>query len=150
MLVHRLAHKAYSAVKSVTSPITVGVRMLMINDGKVVLVKHTYDTKWCLPGGGVKRGETLEAAAKREAREETGAVIGDVSLFGVYTNFYEKRSDHVVVFLTGSFELKGAKSYEIESSGLFDIGDKAVKLTRGTENRLEEYLQGKNPYYGMW
>jgi len=30
------------------------------------------DGKWCMPGGGIKRGETPEDAAVRECQEETG------------------------------------------------------------------------------
>lgn len=39
------------------------------------LAKNTGDSrnnKWCHPGGGIKRGESPEKAATREAREETG------------------------------------------------------------------------------
>jgi 8-oxo-dGTP pyrophosphatase MutT (NUDIX family) len=39
------------------------------------LAKNTHDdrnNKWCHPGGGIKRGETPEKAATREAKEETG------------------------------------------------------------------------------
>jgi 8-oxo-dGTP pyrophosphatase MutT (NUDIX family) len=30
------------------------------------------DNKWCMPGGGMKKGESPEDAAVRECREETG------------------------------------------------------------------------------
>jgi|6_EtaG_2_1085325.scaffolds.fasta_scaffold60500_2 8-oxo-dGTP pyrophosphatase MutT (NUDIX family) len=39
------------------------------------LAKNTHDdrnNKWCHPGGGIKRGESPEKAATREAYEETG------------------------------------------------------------------------------
>ena len=67
----------------VTKPVTVGVRLILTRDQAVLLVKHTYQRHWYLPGGGVKRGETLQEAARREAAEEIGAALGDLQLFGV-------------------------------------------------------------------
>ncbi|MDQ0343857.1 8-oxo-dGTP pyrophosphatase MutT (NUDIX family) [Lederbergia wuyishanensis] len=45
----------------------------MIQDEKVLLVKHTYQNHWYLPGGGVEKSETLERAIRRECKEEIGA-----------------------------------------------------------------------------
>jgi ADP-ribose pyrophosphatase YjhB (NUDIX family) len=53
----------------VTRPITVGVRLILEKEHAMLLVKHTYQSQWYLPGGGVGRDETLEAAARREAAE---------------------------------------------------------------------------------
>ncbi|MFT3664998.1 NUDIX domain-containing protein [Piscinibacter sp.] len=48
------------------------------NEGRVLLVRHRrigkYDF-WVAPGGGVKDDESLEAAAAREAKEESGLDI---------------------------------------------------------------------------
>ncbi|MBA0053645.1 NUDIX hydrolase [Streptomyces sp. AJS327] len=44
-------------------------------DGRVLLVKPTYEGKrWILPGGGAHQDETLTTAAQRELREETGLI----------------------------------------------------------------------------
>ncbi|MGJ3629761.1 NUDIX domain-containing protein [Sphingomonas sp. MMS24-JH45] len=42
--------------------------------GRIALVRHSYVARWHLPGGGVTKGERVEAAAIREVREESGAV----------------------------------------------------------------------------
>jgi 8-oxo-dGTP pyrophosphatase MutT (NUDIX family) len=45
-------------------------------EGRALFVKRSSDGdhpgEWCFPGGGLEGGEDAEAAARREAREETG------------------------------------------------------------------------------
>lgn len=132
-------------------PMTVGVRVLLIQDGKILLVKHTYQREWYLPGGGVKKGETLEAAIRREVAEEIGAQLGDLRLLGVYSNFSEYKSDHIVVFLCEDFAFnEGRRSGEIEACAFFDIQDLPVDISPGSRRRVEEYLEGHLPRIGQW
>lgn len=50
-----------------------GVFIIVEDNHKILLVKHNYGEKlWSLPGGGVKQGEIVIVAAKRELLEETG------------------------------------------------------------------------------
>ena len=37
-------------------------------------MRSSYQVEWTFPGGGVKRGETPDAAARRELAEEIGLV----------------------------------------------------------------------------
>jgi 8-oxo-dGTP diphosphatase len=52
--------------------------VLIEQDDRLLLVRHVkpgeYDF-WVAPGGGVEGDETLEQAARREAREETGLEV---------------------------------------------------------------------------
>ena len=41
----------------------------------LLLVKTSYLVGWHLPGGGVRRGETPEIAARREFTEEIGLAV---------------------------------------------------------------------------
>ncbi|WP_135851561.1 NUDIX domain-containing protein [Halorussus salinus] len=50
------------------------------DEGRVLLVRHEGETAWSDPGGKQEPGELLEAAARRETREESGV---EVKLTGV-------------------------------------------------------------------
>jgi 8-oxo-dGTP pyrophosphatase MutT (NUDIX family) len=60
-------------------PEKAGVKCVLTRGDEVLLVRHTYgpETRWELPGGGIKRGEEPHDAARREAREELGVEIDD-------------------------------------------------------------------------
>ena len=56
----------------------VGVGAVIVDQGRVLLVKRKYDPlagRWSLPGGAVEVGETLEESTAREMLEETGLDI---------------------------------------------------------------------------
>jgi 8-oxo-dGTP diphosphatase len=82
-----------------TPPLTVDV-VIELEDrpGRpVVLIERGHPPPgFALPGGFVEFGETVEEAARREAREETGLDIHIVALLGVYSDPARDPRGHTV------------------------------------------------------
>ena len=57
--------------------------------GRVLLIRRKHEPSagsHALPGGFVKIGETVEAACRREVREEAGIEVSELTLVGVYSD----------------------------------------------------------------
>ena len=92
----------------------------------------------------------MTQAIRREAAEELGATLEDLELFGVYSNFYEHKSDHIVVFVSDVFALTGQTDREIERLAFFAFDDLPEGVSPGTQRRIGEYVRGDTPYLGLW
>lgn len=57
----------------------VAIRVLVVQDNRILLVKEADDAWWAFPGGGVDHGETIEATLVREVEEELGVPAKKVS-----------------------------------------------------------------------
>ena len=152
VLALRLADRARKLVWKAFGPRMVGVRGLVVDTTseppRVLLVRHSYGTRaWQLPGGGVKRRETLETAVRRELREEAAVeVTGPVRLLGTYSNLREGKSDHISVFVIEQWRRhrEDGDDPEIAAVGLFDITAQGLPETTspGTRRRLAEWEKG--------
>jgi 8-oxo-dGTP pyrophosphatase MutT (NUDIX family) len=61
-----------------------GAKCVLVNDGQVLLVRHTYGPKeWELPGGGVRRAEDPFAGIQRELREELQVEVEHAASLGM-------------------------------------------------------------------
>ncbi|MDD2923455.1 MAG: NUDIX domain-containing protein [Anaerolineales bacterium] len=146
----RILYFAFRIYCFLFRPVRMGVRTMMIQDDRVWLVRQTYMGGWFMPGGGVKRGETLDQAARREAKEETGAELGDLKLLGAYTNLTEWKTDHNVVFICHEFEFTGKPDSEIAELRAFSLNELPENLWLGHRLRLEEYKSGAVAQFGEW
>ena len=96
--------------KRLITPLLAVDAVILFQDG-IVLIKRDqppFVGSYALPGGFVEVGETVEAAALREGREETGLVIDLLGLVGIYSDPARDPRGHVVsvAFLAwGSGEL---------------------------------------------
>ena len=128
----------------ITRPMTIGARCI-IHDGagSVMLVRHTYVSGWHLPGGGVDVGETCEAAVIREVAEESNMdLTGKPVLFGVYLNSLVSARDHVILYISDSWNYKEGLSsnrLEIAESHMFKLTELPISIDSSTRKRLDEW-----------
>jgi ADP-ribose pyrophosphatase YjhB (NUDIX family) len=135
-----------------TRPVTLGVRAIVVDDDRVLLVRHSYVSGWHFPGGGVEAGETCVEALEREVREEAMVAIdGPPVLHGVFLNTKSSRRDHVAVYLVRAFRILGdrAPDWEIEEARFFPRSALPEGTTAATRARLAEIFDSA-PLSGRW
>lgn len=95
------------------------------DDGRILLVRHSYYRSWGTPGGLAKRHERPELAAVRETREEVGLAIELVGEPCVVVEPVPHRVD--VVYLArpvagADADAATPSSPEIEQLDWFELG----------------------------
>ena len=114
-------------------------------DGRLVLVRRAIDPgygKWVFPGGYVDRGETLAAAAIREAREECGLAIRLEGLVNIYS--YPGRAPIIVVYAAAIVGGTLCADDECLETAKFEARDIPWDdlAFRSTHEGLRDYLAG--------
>jgi ADP-ribose pyrophosphatase YjhB (NUDIX family) len=148
---YRFLYLGFKIYCFIFRPIRMGVRVMMIEGDKVWLVSHTYLTGWYLPGGGLKKWETLDQAARREAHEETGAELGEITLLGVFTSYIQWKTDHTSVFLCKDFRFTGKSDAEIAELRAFPLNDLPQGMYPVHGRLLEKYYKKEiKENFGEW
>lgn len=150
-LVATLLNRALRLYWRITKPVTFGVRALVLGpDGRLLLVKHTYDRHWYLPGGAMKRGEAAEAALRREAKEEVGiAELRIEKKLGTYTSTREGKRDTIAVFVAHAQAVGRRQRLEIAAAEWFAPGALPADASPATQRRVQEFL-GRKPIDPIW
>src|SRR3989344_7833601 len=129
------------AMRQINDQFLIGVTGIIFNnDGKILLVKHTYRDRdhWSLPGGYVKAKEHPKEGLEREIKEESGFIVSADERIKLRTDRNSPRVDitYIGTFVGGEFipskEVKEAHFFsfedlpDINEDQLFFI-DKALK-----------------------
>jgi ADP-ribose pyrophosphatase YjhB (NUDIX family) len=146
---HRLIGRAARLYWRVRKPRTLGVRAIVLDENdRVALVRHTYTDQWYLPGGGVKKGESFETALHRELKEEVAFSEAKIErVLGVYHSRRDAKDDHIVIFAVrvsdrAAQDLRRADPMEIEEARWFEMNGMPAGVSPATSRRLAEYRAG--------
>jgi 8-oxo-dGTP pyrophosphatase MutT (NUDIX family) len=96
---YRAAYVALRGYWFLARPQTSGVKCVLTDGDRVLLVRHTYGSRaWDLPGGSVKSGESPVDTARREMREELGVDLDGWRPLGELELAIDHRRDRVHCF----------------------------------------------------
>ncbi|RLD99117.1 MAG: NUDIX hydrolase [Aquificota bacterium] len=113
--------------------------------GRIVLIQRKNPPYgWALPGGFVDYGESLEEAAVREAKEETGL---DVELIRQFHTYSDPRRDPRQHTITTVYIAEGKgdpqAGDDAKELGLFSPQELPQDMAFDHAQILKDYLEGK-------
>ncbi|MEN6437374.1 MAG: NUDIX hydrolase [Syntrophobacter sp.] len=122
--------------------LTVDVIIEIAGKGIVLIERKNPPSGWAIPGGFVDYGESLEKAATREAREETGLEITDLRQFRAYSDpGRDPRAHTVTVVFTASGTGNPVAADDAANLGIFRLDELPKDLAFDHALILSDYSE---------
>ncbi len=115
------------------------------NKTQIVLIERLNPPfGWAIPGGFVDKGESIESAAIREAKEETGLDVTLKCLLGCYSDPARDPRFHTasLVYIATADGVPVAGD-DAKTTRLFDIDSIDVELAFDHQQIVDDYLNYK-------
>lgn len=118
--------------------------IIEIENGIVLIKRKNPPYGWAIPGGFVDYGESLENAAVREAKEETGLDIADLRQFHTYSEPGRDPRGHTIstVFIAKAKDKPEAND-DAADIGIFTKDNLPEEIVFDHRKILEDYFTDK-------
>lgn len=118
--------------------------IISMKDSIVLIERRNPPHGWALPGGFVDYGESLEEAAVREAREETGLEIDNLRQFHAYSDpDRDPRQHNISVVFTADARGEAKAGDDANAVKLFPLDNLPEILCFDHARILNDYIAGK-------
>ncbi len=120
------------------------VDIIIEYNGGIILIKRKNPPEgWALPGGFVGYGESLESAATREAKEETGLDIELLRQFHTYSDPKRDPRHHTIttVFIAKS-RGRAVAGDDAKEIGIFSKDNLPAQIAFDHRDILNDYFSG--------
>jgi ADP-ribose pyrophosphatase YjhB (NUDIX family) len=114
-------------------------------EGRVLLVRHSYNPGWRLPGGGVGRGEACADAVLRELCEEVGLSGGSAGFVSLHSRAAGWATMVVALYRVTGAAVNFRPNLEIREICFADPRHPPQGSTPATLRRLAEFTGAVTP-----
>jgi 8-oxo-dGTP diphosphatase len=129
---------------------------VLLTENKILLLQKPRRGWWVAPGGKMEPGESVKDSCLREFKEETGIVLKNPNIKGIFT-FIMKDGDEVVsewmMFTFIATQSDGQNLHETDE-GILAWHDtdqvKNLPMAEGDQHILDYMINGKGLIYGTF
>ena len=119
--------------------------IIEVNEGIVLIKRKNPPYGWALPGGYVDYGESLRAAAIREAKEETSLNVQLVSELGAYSDPARDPRQHTITFVfVAKANGQPRAADDASEIGIFDQDHLPEELAFDHGRILQDYFSSRS------
>lgn len=139
----RRCPKCSSEIEIYRNPIPTVDILIEIEPGRIILIKRKNPPHgWAIPGGFVDYGESLETAAVREAKEETGLDVNLIRQLHTYSDPNRDPRHHTITTVYIA-EGKGKPEARDDAAeiGVFTRDDLPSPIAFDHRQILEDYFK---------
>ena len=130
--------------RNVRNPLPTADLIIEVNEGIILIKRKNPPEGWALPGGFVDYGESVESAAVREAKEETGLDAELIRQFHTYSDPKRDPRHHTIttVFIAKA-QGYGVAGDDAKEIGVFRRDNLPEMIAFDHRDILNDYFTGR-------